>query len=66
MELNIEKSVCVIVSKDRKFIAKGNRRYRCLVRVDDDNDTIRILTYASTTSNMLFPELYPPNTSCCR
>jgi hypothetical protein len=47
MELNITKIVWVIVSKDRKFIAKGVPRDRCLVRIDDEKDTKRILTYAS-------------------
>ena len=45
--MNIEEKVCIIVSKDRKVIAKGVPRDRYLVSIDDEKDKKRILTYAS-------------------
>ena len=43
----IEEKVWIIVSKDRKVIAKGVPRDRYLVAIDDEKDKKRILTYAS-------------------
>lgn len=40
-------TVWVIMSKDRKLIAKGNVRDRHLVPVDDSEDKKRILTYST-------------------
>lgn len=40
----IEEKVWVIVSKDRKVIAKGVPRDRYLVAIDDEKDKKRILT----------------------
>jgi len=37
----------VIMSKDRTLIAKGTPRNRCLVRVVDEKDQKRLLTYNS-------------------
>ena len=45
--MNITKKVWIIVSKDRKLIAKGVPRDRHLVLIDDEDDSKRILTYAS-------------------
>jgi len=43
----IEKEVWVIVTKDRKMIAKGVPRNRYLIPIDDLKDKKRILTYSS-------------------
>jgi len=43
----IEKTVWVIMSKDRQLIAKGTPRNRYLIRVDDESDKKRLLTYDS-------------------
>lgn len=40
-------TVWVIMSKDRKWIAKGIPRSRYLIKVDDKKDSKRILTYSS-------------------
>lgn len=45
--MEIKKTVWVIMSKDRKWVAKGVPRYRCLVEVDDKKNWQRILTYDS-------------------
>jgi hypothetical protein len=46
--LEIEKTtVWIIMSKDRKVVAKGTPRNRELVRVDDKKDRKRYLTYTS-------------------
>lgn len=45
--MKIEEKVWVIVSKDRKVIAKGVPRERYLVEIDNNFDKKRILTYAS-------------------
>ena len=45
--MEVKESVWVIVSKDRKVIAKGVPRNRYLISIDDKNDKKRILTYAS-------------------
>lgn len=45
--MNISEKVWIIVSKDRKVIAKGVPRDRHLVSLSDDKDKKRILTYAS-------------------
>jgi hypothetical protein len=42
-----EKSVWLIMSKDRQFVAKGTPRNRELVRTDDKKDGKRFLTYTS-------------------
>ena len=41
------KTVWLIMSKDRSLVAKGTPRNRELVRVDDPKDTKRYLTYSS-------------------
>jgi hypothetical protein len=41
------KKIWLIMSKDRKFVAKGTPRNRELVRTDDVKDTKRYLTYSS-------------------
>lgn len=47
MSIEIFKETCwIIMSKDRKLIAKGNPRDRHLIPVDS-NDQKRILTYSS-------------------
>jgi len=46
-KLLIKEKRYVIVSKDRKVIAKGVRRNRALVDVDDPENKQRILTYTS-------------------
>ena len=45
--MTIDEKVWIIVSKDRKVIAKGVPRDRYLVAIDDTKDKKRILTYAS-------------------
>lgn len=45
--MEISEEVWIIVSKDRKVIAKGVPRNRRLVKIDDKKDKKRILTYAS-------------------
>lgn len=45
--MEIAKTVWIIVSKDRKVIAKGVPRERNLVLIDDEKDEKRILTYSS-------------------
>lgn len=40
-------SIWLIMSKDRKFIAKGSPRNRKLISVDDKKDKKRYLTYSS-------------------
>ena len=45
--MKITKKVWVIMSKDRKFIAKGVPRDRYIASVDDEDDKKRILTYSS-------------------
>lgn len=42
-----EETVWLIMSKDREFVAKGTPRNRELVRMDDENDKKRFLTYSS-------------------
>lgn len=42
-----EKEIWLIMSKDRKIIAKGTPRNRALVAVDNSKDRKRILTYNS-------------------
>ena len=42
-----KKTVWLIMSRDRKVIAKGTPRNRYLVPVDDESDTKRLLTYSS-------------------
>ena len=37
----------VIMSKDRQFIAKGTPRNRYLIRVDNEKDKKRVMTYSS-------------------
>lgn len=37
----------IIMSKDRKWVAKGTPRSRYLIPVDDAKDTKRLLTYSS-------------------
>lgn len=46
MELE-NKKVWLIMTKCRKFIAKGTPRNRELISVDDKNDKKRFLTYSS-------------------
>jgi hypothetical protein len=41
----IKKTLWVIMSKERKLIAKGGPRDRYLVEVNDDTDNKRVLTY---------------------
>ena len=43
----IEKKVWLIMSKDRQLIAKGTPRDRHLIRVDNESDKKRLLTYDS-------------------
>jgi hypothetical protein len=43
----VEEEVWIIVSKDRKTIAKGVPRNRYLCDIDDKKDKKRILTYKS-------------------
>lgn len=43
----VNRKVWIIISKDRKIIAKGVPRNRYLCRVDDDKDNKRILFYTS-------------------
>lgn len=43
----IKENVWVIMSKDRKLIAKGIPRDRKLIRVDNKEDKSRYLTYSS-------------------
>ena len=45
--MRIEEKVWIIVSKDRKVIAKGVPRDRYLIAISDETDKKRILTYAS-------------------
>lgn len=45
--MDIKKTVWVVMTKDRKKIAKGVPRNRYLVDVDDEKDNKRVLTYAS-------------------
>ena len=42
-----ESTVWLIMSKDRKLVAKGTPRNRCLVDVNDKTDKKRYLTYSS-------------------
>lgn len=42
-----KKTVWVIISKDRKVIAKGTPRNRCLIEINNKKDNKRVLTYAS-------------------
>lgn len=42
-----KKEVWVIMSRDRKVIAKGTPRNRYLVETADESDTKRLLTYSS-------------------
>lgn len=42
-----KKEVWLIMSKDRKFVAKGTPRNRCLVKADDSKDKKRYLTYST-------------------
>ena len=42
-----DQTLWVIVTKDRKKIAKGVPRKRYLIPIDDDKDKKRILTYTS-------------------
>ena len=42
-----EKVVWVIMSKDKRLIAKGTPRNRKLVKIDDEKDNKRYLTYSS-------------------
>lgn len=41
------KKVWLIMTKCRKFIAKGTPRNRCLIAVDNEKDKKRYLTYSS-------------------
>jgi uncharacterized protein with PIN domain len=43
----IKKTVWVIMTKDRKYIAKGVPRNRWLISVDDKEDNKRVLTYTT-------------------
>ena len=43
----IEENVWIIVSKDRKLIAKGVPRNRSLISLEDKSNKERILTYQS-------------------
>lgn len=45
--LHVEKTAWVIMTQDRKFIAKGTPRDRWLIPVDDQEDQKRYLTYQS-------------------
>ena len=42
-----DKTVWVIMSKDRQYIARGTPRNRYLVRTDDDKNIMRYLTYST-------------------
>jgi hypothetical protein len=42
-----DQKLWVIVTKDRKMIAKGVPRSRYLIPIDDESDKKRILTYTS-------------------
>lgn len=45
--MSITKKVWIIVSKDRKVIAKGAPMHRYLISIDNEEDTKRVLTYGS-------------------
>ena len=42
-----EETLWIIMSKDRKFIAKGTPRNREIVRMDDKKDKKRLLSYST-------------------
>lgn len=42
-----KKSVWLIMTKCRKYVAKGTPRNRCLVSIDNKKDKKRFLTYSS-------------------
>jgi len=44
---NTSETKWLIMSKDRKFVAKGTPRSRYLVSVDDEKDKKRFLTYTT-------------------
>jgi hypothetical protein len=43
----LKEEVWVIMSKDRKYIAKGSPRNRYLISINNHKDKKRILTYSS-------------------